>query len=108
MILTSRNKQLTERLKALMLKKPKINPDNHKKDLKLCQDFLSYKNIKEFENLLSLTLDKIKKYLKYKRKQFNIENDYLDVLGTVSLIVPRSVEEVCFSLGYTEFCVTNY
>jgi len=81
----------TERLKQLMLVNPKICLGKHQKDLRVCKNYLNNENIEDFEAMLISALNKIEFYLKYNRKNLGIENDYLDILGDISLVVMKKL-----------------
>ncbi|MCL2556155.1 MAG: sigma-70 family RNA polymerase sigma factor [Firmicutes bacterium] len=91
MDLISWEEKQVERLKVLMLINPKICLEQHQKDLKACKDYLNNENIKDFEELLVFALNNVECYLKHNKKRLGIENDYLDVLGDISLTVLKKL-----------------
>jgi len=80
-----------KRLKELMLVNPRICLDRHQHDLKVCKEYLSNENIKDFEEMLVCALKKVENYLSYNRKHLGIENDYLDILGDVGLVAIKKL-----------------
>jgi len=88
---TSWDERQAKRLKELMLVNPRICLDRHQQDLKVCKEYLSNENTKDFEEMLVCALKKVENYLSYNRKHLGIENDYLDILGDVGLIAIKKL-----------------